>query len=58
MQRELAHRQNHGIAVTLWWDAITNRIAVVVSDDDGAFELEVAPENALDAFQHPFAYAA
>jgi hypothetical protein len=57
MHRELAHRENDGIAVTLWWDACTNRIAVVVSTDDGAFEVEVAPEQALDAFRHPFAYA-
>jgi hypothetical protein len=59
MQKELAHRENDGIAVTLWWDSCTNRVEVAVSDgDDYSFALEVRPENALDAFQHPFAYAA
>jgi hypothetical protein len=58
MQRELAHRENDGIVVTLWWEDCTNRVEVAVSDGDDTFALEVRPENALDAFRHPFAYAA
>jgi hypothetical protein len=58
MQKELAHRENDGIAVTLWWDNCTNRVEVAVADGDNSFELVVRPENALDAFRHPFAYAA
>ena len=57
---ELDHRQSDGVHVTLLWDRTTNRITVVVYDEalDGAFEVEIAPDRALDAFRHPYAYAA
>jgi hypothetical protein len=57
--RELAHRRNDGIDVTMFWDASTDRVTVVVDDRKGgeAFEILVAPgERAMDVFTHPFAY--
>lgn len=58
--RELDHRHNDGIDVTLLWDAATNRVSVFVRDAraEMAFELDVEPSRALDAFHHPYAYAA
>ena len=60
MKRELAHRSNHGIEVTLYWLEGTDRLAVAVSDTNSgdAFELPVESRLALDAFHHPYAYAA
>jgi hypothetical protein len=59
-ERELAHRVRDGIDVSLWWNERTNRVTVKVYDRrfDEAFELEVAGDSALDAYRHPFAYAA
>jgi hypothetical protein len=57
----LATRKNAGIRVTLLWAPDTNAVAVFVRDDgnDDQFELSVEPGvNALDAFEHPYAYAA
>jgi hypothetical protein len=57
----LARRTNAGIQVTLLWAQDTNAVAVLVHDDstDDQFELSVDPgANALDAFEHPYAYAA
>jgi hypothetical protein len=57
----LATRKNAGIEVTLLWAPDTNAVAVLVRDDgnDDQFELSVEPgANALDAFEHPYAYAA
>jgi hypothetical protein len=57
----LAKRKNAGIHVTLLWTENTNTVAVLVRDDanDDRFELNVEPgANALDAFDHPYAYAA
>jgi hypothetical protein len=57
---ELDHRSNDGLEVTLLWEAETNRVTVTVFDaksgDD--FTIEVDPTEALDAFHHPYAYAA
>jgi hypothetical protein len=60
MKRELAHRSNHGIEVTLYWLEGTDRLAVAVTDtgSDDSFELPVDSGHALDAFHHPYAYAA
>ena len=57
---ELAQRQNDGIEVTLLWCRADGSVNVVVRHlaTDEAFELEVDPACALDAFYHPFAYAA
>ena len=57
---ELHRRTADGIDVRLYWDSRTNRVFVSVDDERGdeSFELEVDPARALDAFRHPFAYAA
>jgi hypothetical protein len=57
---ELDHRHNDGIDVTLLWDADTNRVSVFVRDARAgeSFEVDVEPSRALDAFHHPYAYAA
>ena len=57
----LAERKNAGIHVTLLWAEDTNTVAVLVRDDgtDDQFELTVEPGcNALDTYEHPYAYAA
>ncbi len=58
--RELAHRESDGIEVSLLWSRADNRLTIAVADGrtGDAFELTAHPENALDAFYHPFAYAA
>lgn len=58
--RELDFRSNDGLEVALLWQPETNRLSVTVFDaktgDD--FDLDVEPEDAMDAFHHPYAYAA
>lgn len=57
----LADRSSHGIEVTLLWAEDTNTVAVHVRDDltSEEFELSIEPGvNALDVFNHPYAYAA
>jgi hypothetical protein len=60
MQKELAYRENDGVAVTLAWHTTSNRVTVSVVDrrSDEAFDLEVDPVDALEVFNHPYAYAA
>jgi hypothetical protein len=58
--RELDHRMNDGIDVTLFWRPEDDRAIVAVSDAKTGeeFTLEVAEhQNALDVFHHPYAYA-
>jgi hypothetical protein len=57
---ELARRASNGIEVTLFWIKPTNRVSVEVLDSrfDEVFEFEVDGSVALEAFNHPFAYAA
>lgn len=57
---ELDRRTNDGLEVTLLWEAETNCVKLTVFDADSGddFELEVDPAKALDAFNHPYAYAA
>jgi hypothetical protein len=58
-RRELAHRASNGIDVRLLWNRADNTVAVSVTDDLGeSFELRVGSHEALDAFHHPYAYAA
>jgi hypothetical protein len=58
-RRELDHRQANGIDVTLWWQPSDDRLVVTVLDRNGdSFELSVEARDALDAFEHPYAYAA
>jgi len=58
--RELAARENDGIYVLLLWHPDDNALTVSVEDERAGdrFQLAVAPDRALDAFYHPFAYAA
>lgn len=57
--RELARRTNDGVEVTLLWSPAADRLTVVVHDAklNERFELETRPDNALDIFYHPYAYA-
>jgi hypothetical protein len=57
--RELDHRSSDDIEVTLLWSARTNRVFVSVLErrSEALFDFEVAPAQALEAFQHPYAYA-
>jgi hypothetical protein len=58
--RELAARDSDGIHVLLLWHPPDNALIVSVEDArvGDRFHLAVAPDRALDAFYHPFAYAA
>lgn len=57
---ELAHRTSEGIQVYLFWNQLSDRVTLCVVDErtNNGFELEVDGRDALDAFNHPFAYAA
>jgi hypothetical protein len=58
---ELAHRANDGFQITLLWDRADDRLTVVVdhAPTGESFELQAANgHDALEAFHHPFAYAA
>ena len=58
--RELASRESDGVHVLLLWQPRDNTLTVSVEDARAgdSFQLAIAPERALDAFYHPFAYAA
>ena len=58
--RELAQRTNGMIEVRLLWHPDLDTIELAVHDlaTDVSFELDVAPGSAMDAFYHPYAYAA
>jgi hypothetical protein len=58
--RELATRESDGLQVQLLWHPEENAVTVAVEDTrvGAGFRLAVAPDRALDAFYHPFAYAA
>ena len=58
--RELALRESDGIRVLLLWHPREDAVTVAVEDarTDHRFELTVKRERALEAFYHPFAYAA
>jgi len=59
-RRELAHRSANGVEVTLLWDPETDVVSLEASDAaTGEVVVLVVPRAlALDAFRHPFAYAA
>lgn len=58
--RELASRESDGIRILLFWHPRNDKVTVSVDDTRTGqfFELPVQKERALDAFYHPFAYAA
>jgi hypothetical protein len=55
---ELADRAGDGLEVRLYWNSADGRVKVTVRrvTTDRVGELDVAPEDALEAFHHPFAY--
>jgi hypothetical protein len=58
-KRELAHRRHGGIDVALLWQPEDDTVSVLVEDEQTgeAFEIEVPREKALEAFEHPYAFA-
>jgi alkanesulfonate monooxygenase SsuD/methylene tetrahydromethanopterin reductase-like flavin-dependent oxidoreductase (luciferase family) len=58
--RELAARDGDGLHVLLLWHPREDELTVSVEDTRAGnrFQLAVARDRALDAFYHPFAYAA
>jgi len=56
---ELASRRASGIEVSLLWDPADDSLTVVAADDreEERVEFGVRPEQALEAYRHPFAYA-
>ena len=58
--RELAARESDGVRVLLLWHPDENALTASVEDArvGDRFQLAVARDRALDAFYHPFAYAA
>jgi hypothetical protein len=57
---ELASRASNGIDVALLWNRRSDELRVCVTDAYTGVYFEVAAErdNALDVFNHPYAYAA
>jgi hypothetical protein len=58
--KELAARQRDGLSVVLHWYPHEDAVTVSVADErtGDRFEIAVERESALDAFYHPYAYAA
>lgn len=58
--RELAARESDGLHVLLLWHPREDALTVSVEDAHvrERFEIAVERDRALDAFNHPFAYAA
>jgi hypothetical protein len=58
--RELAQRLSGAVEVLLLWHPQIDRLELSVRDPatGAGFDLDVAPTNAIDAFYHPYAYAA
>ena len=58
--RELAERRSGSVEVLLLWHPESDRVELSVRDvaTGAGFRLEVAPGKAMDAFHHPYAYAA
>lgn len=58
--RELAQRLSGTVEVLLLWYPESDRVEVSVRDraTGSGFDIRVAPGCALDAFHHPYAYAA
>ena len=58
--RELDHRSGDGLSIHLLWDPSDDSLTVTVEDSrtEEFFVIPVAAGGALEAFHHPFAYAA
>jgi len=59
-RRELAHRASDGVEVTLFWYASDDSLLVTVVDwkTDEVLEIPVRHDQAMNAFHHPYVYAA
>jgi hypothetical protein len=59
MFEELDYRANDGIEVSLLWNRDDNSLSVRVVDakTHERFRVAVRPDEALEVFRHPFAYA-
>ena len=55
---ELADRAGDGLDVRLYWNSDDGRVRVTVTHvaTERVAELDVPPEDALEAYHHPFAY--
>ena len=60
ISRELGSRESDGVCVILLWNPHDDALILSVKDarTGQCFELAVERDRALDAFYHPFAYAA
>jgi hypothetical protein len=58
--RELAQRLSGADEVLLLWHPESDRVELCVRNlaTGVGYEIEIAPADAIDAFYHPFAYAA
>jgi len=58
--QELAARESNGVHILLLWQPRADALTISVEDSRTGhrFKFAVAPDRALDAFYHPFAYAA
>lgn len=58
--RELDSRSGDGLDVRLLWNAGDGAVTITVADarTEEFFVIPVAPTDALEAFHHPFSYAA
>jgi len=57
---ELDYREADGIEISLIWNRCSDTLSVHVFDtkSDESMEIAVPGEDALEAFRHPYAYAA
>jgi len=57
-RRELAHRVEGGVEVTLYWSSLddTTSIEVFHAATETTLHFEIPGDRALDAFYHPFAH--
>lgn len=58
--QELAHRSTNGIEVSLLWSRRNDTVSVFVADgrSGNTLRIDARRDNALDVFNHPYAYAA
>ena len=56
--RELAHRSNDGLEVTLLWHPARDELTVCGSDHRTGVRFEIRPEHhlALEVYYHPYCY--
>jgi hypothetical protein len=59
-RRELANRRNGGLEIILYWHANDNSISIDIHQEstEETMSFPVPADQALDAFDHPFAYLA